>query len=531
MGVWLAWMLGIMLSCRADIHVEPFDTNAAPFADAGTGGAYIIGSTITLDASGSFDPDGTIGAYRWSVGTEPSGSASQITDPASAVTTVGMSVAGTYHFDLTVTDNQGVSSTSRLRVTSLAPALTVDAGPNAAATWRRTVQLAGTVASEPGFPFTFGWTFVSKPAGSSAVLAGGGTLVPTFLADREGDYVVRLTAQTAYNSLSDDVTLAVAAPQQLLNYSLVDAEYSKALDRYVIVSESPAQLHLHDPATGTESSLLLASVPRSVAVSPDGHHAAIGQIGKVTIVNLQTMMIETVYSMSIEVADIVWSTDNRVHCFAFGGFGVGDIHTINLTTGVITDNGVYPDGLARARLQPNRLAVYSTRGAGSTSPLRHWNVQTSPVAYVSDSEFGRGFGRNVWFTEDGSTIIGASRNLFFASSDPLIDMTPRGTLAASPGSLEITWAVHSAAAGRIATVGIDYDSNFINVIGYQLRVYDDQQYALQQTIQLPNTTSGGTTYTSEGQFAAYNNAGTTAYVITRSRVGSGFVYGLYGITP
>ena len=82
-------------------------TNQTPIANAG-GDATITLPTnsVALDASGSYDPDGSIVAYYW---VEKSGpSTYSIADVSAAKTTLSNLVQGTYVFTLQVRDNAGV---------------------------------------------------------------------------------------------------------------------------------------------------------------------------------------------------------------------------------------------------------------------------------------------------------------------------------------------------------------------------------------------------------------------------------------
>src|SRR5262249_1576140 len=55
------------------------------------------------------------------------------------------------------------------------------------------VTLDGSASSDPdGQPLTYRWSFVSRPAGSIASLTDAASVRPTFVPDRDGDYVVRL---------------------------------------------------------------------------------------------------------------------------------------------------------------------------------------------------------------------------------------------------------------------------------------------------------------------------------------------------
>ena len=502
--------------------------NAIPYAHASTGGDVLVGTTITLDGAGSFDPDGTIDSYHWLLVKQPTESIARIVNPDAQVASLTVDTTGEFVVELTVLDNGGASSTSRMTIRSIAPAVFVDAGPDRDAPWRATIQLSGSVAVEAGFTATPSWSFVSKPQGATAALTGASTLTPSFVADREGDFVVRLTAQTEHGSISDDVVVSIAAARQLLDYALVDAEYSKALERFVIVSAGPATLHLHDPATGTETTVALSFVPKAVGVSPDGLRAAVGHSNRVTIVNLQTMAIQTDYTLALDVNEIVWGVDNRVHCIGEAGFAQSRLHTIDLADGSITTtiNG-YPDALAKARLHPSGTAMYTSQYAGTPTHLYRYDVSVSPVAYSRDwpyhGEYACGY--NLWFADDG-TIITETGQVFHSSTDAAVDMTYRTTLT---DQIKIFGAAHSAVADRIATLGVDYDANFANILGYNVRTWDDQSLALDEAITLPLTPAGGTSYLSQGMFAAFNSSGSTLYAITRSTTATGTSYVLYPV--
>ncbi len=89
--------------------------NNPPIADAGSSQSITLPTSVfTLTGAGS-DSDGTIASYGW---TQISGTPVTITSPSSAVTTVtGITVADTYTFRLTVTDNNGTNDTADVTVT------------------------------------------------------------------------------------------------------------------------------------------------------------------------------------------------------------------------------------------------------------------------------------------------------------------------------------------------------------------------------------------------------------------------------
>ncbi len=91
--------------------------NLAPTAEAGANQTVIEGQSVTLDGSGSVDPDGTIVSYLWA---QTSGTAVSFAASAVQPTFTAPSVSGasqTLSFALTVTDNSGATASDTVTVT------------------------------------------------------------------------------------------------------------------------------------------------------------------------------------------------------------------------------------------------------------------------------------------------------------------------------------------------------------------------------------------------------------------------------
>ncbi|OHV40205.1 hypothetical protein CC117_33645 [Parafrankia colletiae] len=82
-------------------------SNAPPTANAGPDQLGIVDSPVTLDGTGSSDPDGTIAAYAW---TQVSGPAVTLSSASAAQPTFTPTAVGSYTFGLIVTDNGGDTS-------------------------------------------------------------------------------------------------------------------------------------------------------------------------------------------------------------------------------------------------------------------------------------------------------------------------------------------------------------------------------------------------------------------------------------
>jgi PKD repeat protein len=123
-------------STTASIAAAPAPINQLPQARANGPYSVAVGTPLTLSSGGSFDPDGSLVSYQWTLGDGRTASG-----PAP---TVSYPTAGTYSVTVTVTDNLGATANSTTTVTVTA------ATPLAPLRWRAVfspVDVAlGTVA-------------------------------------------------------------------------------------------------------------------------------------------------------------------------------------------------------------------------------------------------------------------------------------------------------------------------------------------------------------------------------------------------
>ncbi len=92
----------------------PEDLNNAPLADAGPDQVITLPTnSVTLDGSNSSDSDGTIASFVWTFVSGPSNVDPSDTETSSAS---GL-VAGTYVFQLEITDNDGATDTDTVSIT------------------------------------------------------------------------------------------------------------------------------------------------------------------------------------------------------------------------------------------------------------------------------------------------------------------------------------------------------------------------------------------------------------------------------
>jgi hypothetical protein len=186
--------------------------NSPPVANAGPDQTVTVGSTVTLNGSSSSDVDGNPLTFAWSLTTRPAGSAAVISNPAAVMPTFAADVAGQYIAQLIVNDGTVNSAPDTVIVNTGNSPPIANAGPNQTVAAGSLVTLNGSASSDvDGNPLTFAWSFVSRPAGSTATLSNPTAVMPAFTADALGDFVVQLIVNDGtVNSAPDTVTITTA---------------------------------------------------------------------------------------------------------------------------------------------------------------------------------------------------------------------------------------------------------------------------------------------------------------------------------
>jgi hypothetical protein len=156
-------------------------TNQAPVGDAGGPQTVLTGTQVTLDGSGSRDPDGDPLTYAW---TQTAGTAVTLSDPEAVKPGFTAPAAeGVLAFTLVVTDPFDLSDSDRTTVTV---AITLPnqppvahAGPDRTAGINTTVTLDGRGSMDPDghYPLHYHW---AQSGGPTVRLSDAAVVTPTF---------------------------------------------------------------------------------------------------------------------------------------------------------------------------------------------------------------------------------------------------------------------------------------------------------------------------------------------------------------
>jgi hypothetical protein len=173
--------------------------NDAPVADAGVDQVGIRAGTVTLDGSGSFDPDGDPITYEW---TQVLGPAVALSGRNTVRATFTAAEGQSYGFRLTVRDDHGGQGTDNVLVSTL--------GPDRVRINRFTATPTRIRAGET---VTLVWEIVNA---DEAEISGLGRVDPrngTSTVSPEQTTTYRLTARNRQGEVNESVTVVVERPE------------------------------------------------------------------------------------------------------------------------------------------------------------------------------------------------------------------------------------------------------------------------------------------------------------------------------
>ncbi len=207
------------------VNITVHHANRAPVADAGANRSAPELSIVTLDGSGSFDPDGDqIRSYTWTQvgGTRVELDTTDAAHPSFTAPDVGFA-GETLTFELVVADVPAAGSGSSL--TSAPSTVTVNVtyvnrapiafanGPSSVDEGS-VVELAGGGVDPDGNNFTFSWTQI---AGPSVVLSSDTVANPTFTAPQVGPAGATLAFQLIVTDEFNLASQAALAKMMVIN--------------------------------------------------------------------------------------------------------------------------------------------------------------------------------------------------------------------------------------------------------------------------------------------------------------------------
>lgn len=301
-----------------------------------------------------------------------------------------------------------------------------------------------------------------------------------------------------------------------MNFRPVDAKYSSALDRLVLVSAAPDTLHIYNAATNNDQTVNLSAPPTNVAISPDGLHAAVAHPNAVSYVNLQTATVENVFTADVGTGIVALS---QTYIYVLPSYESNPI-SIEIATGIATtaqtfaysSGGTYDSTTsevydAQNGISPNTLNVFT-----ANSILGNQNRGPYFDLFPVCGPF--------WLSPDGSKIYTACGTIFKASTDATQDMRYVTSLYGMQQLVSLTDS-GSQVAAIPATLSTTSNPTPLD---NQVNLFDSADYNPFGTLLLPPFVSNGSPYTAHGRNVFFNQAGNTIYVLAQADPTSGLLH-------
>jgi hypothetical protein len=286
---------------------------------------------------------------------------------------------------------------------------------------------------------------------------------------------------------------------QVFSYRVVDAAYSKPLDRIVVVISGPDELHLYDPITRADHLVPLSYAPQCLSISPDGLKAAVGHSGFVSVVNLQTRVVEKVIASHSEAGGVLLTGNGWIYVFSSGYLSV-----IDTAQQTVRPEYLYATPTV-ARLHASGNFAYL---ALMFSTFLRLDVRNGGTA-TSQPEYGVASCGNLWVSEDGQRLYSGCGGVYRSSETPNGDGLPNGTLQNSSFQ-SAAWIAHSSARRQIAAVA----SNSFDSLS-SLYLYGDDGLPLLGRVRLQERMEGGVTFPVRGRWVFWNRAADRVFAITQ----------------
>lgn len=274
---------GVLDSTPDTVVVKAGTGNVRPVAVPGQAQNAVLGSTVSLDGSGSTDANGDPLAYTWSLVTRPAGSSAVLSGAQTPTPEFALDVAGDYVLRLVVNDGALDSEPQTLLVrASTANAVPVaDAGAAQTVGEGMTVTLDARASSDAdGQTLNYAWSLTGRPAGSAAALVNPASARPTFLADKPGTYVATLVVSDAQSSSVPATVTVTALPASAPAIALSTAEPLSGTVTVSLTSTAPGSVtwFLDLKSLGTGSASNGNALNWNTASTTNGPHQLLARI-------------------------------------------------------------------------------------------------------------------------------------------------------------------------------------------------------------------------------------------------------------
>ncbi|SIN81540.1 PKD domain-containing protein [Chitinophaga niabensis] len=435
---------GTTVTDQVKVVVITGGSNQPPVAKAGFNTTITLPvNSVELDGSASSDPDGSIAAYSWKkLGGPASGT---ITTANAAKTTVtGYTLDGTYVYELTVTDNQGLSTSSNVTITVKAAANQKpisNAGVDITITLPvNTVQLDGSASSDPDGTITYyNWTKISGPAVGNIGSPSASRTTVTGLT-LAGDYLFQLEVKDDAGARETDyVKITVLPGVNKLPVANAGGDIS------ITLPTNTAQL---DGSASSDADGTITTYAWTKVSGPAGGAITTANASKTTLTGL-TIAGEYVYQLSVTDNAGASATDQVKVVVVAGGANRPPVARAGFNTTItLPVNSVQLDGSASSD-PDGSIASYSWRKLGGPAG---GNITVTSASRTTVTGYTLEGVYVYELTVTDNQGLSASSNVTITVNPEVINKPP---VAQTSGDVNITLPVTTATLDGSPSVDLD----------------------------------------------------------------------------
>lgn len=480
-------------SCACDV---------APIANAGANRNLSYRTTVMLDGTASLDEDGPAMTFLWNVESVAPGSTATLDDVTSARPTFMADLPGPYMFRLTVDDTIKSSMPAFVTITAKDDAPIAVAAHSTNVVTGTPVPLDGSASSDPnGDPITYAWSVTARPTGSVAMPGSLTSATTSFTPDVDGAYELTLVVDDGrITSAPSKITIGSFHKITGLGFKPKYAQYSRALDRIVMVGSAPNSIYVYNPATEAITTTALAAIPYALSLSPDGLRAVVGHIGSISVVNLQTGRVLSQFVTGVTPFDVVHGGNGYAYVFPDIAGAKVEIRNVRLSDGVVTVSTRNTFNM-KAKLLSNSTTIYGGHTYVPDLAMENISIATGTTAttvgacpYTQYRTCGE-----LWTTDDSQNILTSCGQMFTASSTPSLDMQYVTSL---PGVFGVAALSQASTPSKVLVIPPTGGTDDVLV-----RFYTYPTLAFEQAVTLPSFVVAGNAYAGHGRFVFIRSDG------------------------
>jgi hypothetical protein len=328
-----------------------------------------------------------------------------------------------------------------------------------------------------------------------------------------------------------------------LSYNVDSAQYSLALDRIVIASDSDAAVHVYDPRTNDDTRIPLpASIPLPsadrgdqlrLALAPDGLRAVIVSLSSwIVYVDLANATILGQFSSpnpDAKLSDVAVGSDGYAYVLWTGGGWSLDLAT-GAFASIALDSTIEANFTSFMASSPDGARLYTINSYYQMATVPLAGGRIGPSLMATEPTCGA-----PWVSRDGTRVFTSCGPTYESpTATPDGGVFPSGPmLAVASPSVSVTptpavWGLDDPSSGSpVAAIGVDPGANVdAPDAAVDLALYDPGTLALQGTVPFPLLVSGGVTSPSFAQFVFYDASGTTRFELVAAGTFPNAVWGV-----